>query len=145
MSSLLVYALSLLVLLFPHFTFYFLVFFLFRLSSLFSLLSLSLSICFLLFLPVVPYCARLRPFYTACHDKIYYFTPQPLLACCGCPSRTTNWSAGCLATTTILCWLRHVPFPDKGSFVLFYFLTFRGIPIRIRARHSLLLTPITRT
>ena len=108
------------------------------------LCSLSLSICFLLFLPVVPYCARLRPFYTACHDKIYYFTPQPLLACCGCPSRTTHWSAGCLATTTILCWLRHVPFPDKGSFVLFYFLTFRGIPIRIRARHSLLLTPITR-
>ena len=32
----------------------------------------------------------------------------------------THWSASCPATTTTLCWLRHVPFPDKGSFVLFY-------------------------
>ena len=82
--------------------------------------SISLSfLCFLSFLLVVVYCTWLRPFYTTCHDKIYRFTPQLLLACCGCPSQTTYWSAGCPTTTTILCWLHHVPFPDKGSFVLF--------------------------
>ena len=68
---------------------------------------------------VVVYCARLRPFYTVCCDKIYHFTLQLLLAYCKCPSRIAHWLAGCPVTTTILCWLRHVPFPDKGSFVLF--------------------------
>ena len=48
----------------------------------------------------------------------YYFSLS-LLAYCECPSRIAHWLAGCPVTTTILCWLRHVPFPDKGSFVLF--------------------------
>ena len=64
------------------------------------------------------YYAQLRPFYTVCRDKIYHFTLQLLLACYGCPSLATHWSAGCPTTTTTLCWLRHAPFPDKGNFVL---------------------------
>ena len=61
------------------------------LSSLFSYVSyVSVFLCFLLFLIVVVYYARLRPFYTACRDKIYHFTPQPLLACCRYPSQTAH-------------------------------------------------------
>ena len=41
------------------------------------------------------------------------FTPQPLLACCGRPSKTVHWPAGCSATTTTLCWLGHTSFPNK--------------------------------
>ena len=48
----------------------------------------------------------------------YYFSLS-LLAYCECPSRIAHWLAGCPVTTTILCWLCHVPFLDKGSFVLF--------------------------
>ena len=64
------------------------------------------------------YYAQLKSFYTACRDKIYHFTPQLLLACYGCPSLATYWSASYLATTTTLCWLCHAPFLDKGNFVL---------------------------
>ena len=130
-SSLLVHALSLLALLFSHFTFYYLFFFffLFCLSSLFSLLSISLFfLCFLLFLLFVLHCARLRPFYIAYHGKIYRFTPQLLLACYECPFQTTHWSASCLATTTTLCWLRHVPFLEKGIFVLFSYFPWHSHP-----------------
>ena len=67
------------------------------------------------------YCAQLRPFYIACHDEIYRFTLQLLLPWCGCPSRSTYWPAGCSVITTTLCRLRHVPFPEKRSFVLFSF------------------------
>ena len=118
-SSLLVYALSLIILLFSHFTFYSLTIIIF-LSSLFSI-SLSF-LCFLPLLLVVVYCAWLRPFYTAYHDKIYHFTPQLLLACYGCHSQTTHWSASYTATTNTLCWLRHIPFLNKGSFVFIFLL-----------------------
>ena len=90
--------------------------------SIFFVFYFSVFQCFLLFLllvVVVIYCARLRPFYTACHDKIYHFTYQLFLACYGCPSLATHWSTDCLATTTTLCQLRHIPFPNKGNFVLF--------------------------
>ena len=88
--------------------------------------------CFsLLFFPlvlVVPYCAQLRHFYIACHDKIYHFTLQLLLAYCGCPFRTVHWLAGCLATTTTLCWLCHIPLLDKGNFVLFSSIPWHSHP-----------------
>ena len=101
-----------------------------------SLLSCSLSFCFSLcfsfafcfslcsYVSCCPsmllfQCAWLRPFYIVCHGQIYRFTPQPLLAYYGCPSRTTHWFASCLATITTLYWLCHVPFPDKRNFVLF--------------------------
>ena len=120
-SSLLVHALSLLTRTLVFSLRFLLSYFLsFCLSSIFPLFSISLFfLCFLMFLLVVVYCTQLKPFYTTCHDKIYRFTPQLLLACCGCPSRTTHQSTSCLATTTTLYWLRHVPFPDKRSFVLF--------------------------
>ena len=68
---------------------------------------------------VVVYCARLRPFYTVCCDKIYHFTLQLLLAYYGCPSWTTYWFAGCPTTTTTLRWPHHASFPEKSCFVLF--------------------------
>ena len=93
--------------------------------------------CFsLLFFPLVlgvPYCARLRHFYIACHDKIYHFTLQLIFACCGCPSWTAHWSVGCPATTATLRWPCHASFPEKSSFV-FFFLASYGTPIQIRAR-----------
>ena len=105
------------------------------LSCYFShLFFLTLSDCLLLFLPLFffffvlfsPHCAQLRPFYTACCDEFYCFTPQLLLAWCGCPSQTTHWFVDCPAITTILCWTCHVPFPDK--IVLFCFLTLVAFP-----------------
>ena len=102
---------SLSTLLFSFFLFIFPFSFVFYLSTFF--------LCFLLFLILVVYCARQRLFYTACHDKIYRFTPQLLLAYCGCPSWTTHWFTCCPAATTTLYQLCHIPFPDKGCFVLF--------------------------
>ena len=87
--------------------------------------------------------AQLRPFYTACCYEFYYFTPQLLLTWCGCPSQTTHWFVGYSTITTILYRPCHIPFPNKK--VLFCFLALRGIPIRIRVRYSLLLTPMTCT
>ena len=116
----------------PYHTFVFLTsllallfsFFLFILFFFFSLLSISFSFfpMFPIVLPCFPfvvYCAQLRSFYTICCDKIYHFTLQLPLACCKCSSLATHQFAGCPATTTTLCWLCHVPFPDEESFVLF--------------------------
>ena len=138
MGSLLVHVLSLLTLLFFSF-FLLLTLLLFSLFSLFSI-SLFFLLCFLSFLLVV-HCAQLRPFYTACCDKIY--TPQLFLVCCGCLSLTTHWSASCPATTTTLCWLRQIPFPDKGSFVLFSCFSWHFHLDRIE--YYLLLTPMACT
>ena len=88
-------------------------------SSLFFISFLSCYISHLFFLTLsncLPsFCCclhyvQLRPFYTACRDKFYCFTPQLLLAWCGCPSQTTHWFVGCPAITTILCWPCHIPF-----------------------------------
>ena len=122
------HALSLLTLLFSHFTFYSLILFYFFIFSIFFVFYFSVFLCFLLFHLVVVYYAQLRPFYTACHDKIYRFTHQLLLACCGCPSQTTHWFADCPTTNTIMCWLHHIPFPDKQSFVLFSFFVWHSHP-----------------
>ena len=121
------------------------------LSSMFSLFIFyvffisyfSIFLCFLLFLLVVVYYAWLRPFYTTCRDKIYHFTPQLLLPCCGYPSRTAHWSTGYPATTTTLCWPHHASFSDKRSFVLFSYFPWHSHPDK--GWVSLLLTPIACT
>ena len=153
-SSLLMHAPSTLLL--SHFTFLFSLFFHTLFSSLFfvSLLScyffslaflcslLAFRCSFFLIVTTV-HCAQLRPFHTACHYEFYCFTPQLLLPRCRYHSQTTHWFVGCSAITTILCWLCHVPFPDKR--VLFYFLTLCGIPIQIRVGYFFLLTPMACT
>ena len=50
------------------------------------------------------------------------------MACCRCPFWTTHCSTGFPATTTTLCWLRHVPFPYKGRFVLFSYFSWHSHP-----------------
>ena len=147
MGSLLVHAFSLLSLSFSLFTLSSLIFL--CLSSLLSLLSISLfsvffsySFLLLLLFPLV-YCARLRPFYTICCDRIYHFTPQLLLTYCGCPSWTSHWSAGYPATTITLCWPCHTSFPNKSSFVLFSYFPWCSHPDK--GWVSLLLTPIACT
>ena len=94
---------------------------------------LSLFLCFALFFyisclpfffsffPLSPphfHCARLWPFILPVVTGFAIFTPQPLLACCGCPSKIVHWSIGCPATTTTLCWLCHASSLDKSCFVL---------------------------
>ena len=77
----------------PSFLPYFLfLFFLAIFLTCFSLLFLiafspsSLFFFFFFFVLFSPHCAQLRPFNTACCDEFYCFTPQLLLAWCGCPS-----------------------------------------------------------
>ena len=141
----------------PHFPFYPLCFpllsisFLIPIFPLFFFIFLSCQFSHLFFLTfylplfvlVVAYCTQLRPFCTACHEEFYYFTPQLLLARFGCPSQTTHQFVSCLAVTTTLCQPCHIPFLDKR--VLFCFLTFHRIPIKIRVGSSLLLTPMVCT
>ena len=128
MSSLSMHALSLLTLLFSHFTFYFLIFFLFCLSSLFYLLSISpFFLCFLLFLLVVVHRAQLRLFYTACHDKIYRFTPKYFWPVMGVlPKLPTSLLAD--QPPPLPC-ASCAMFHSQTKGVLFYFLTFCGISI----------------
>ena len=40
--------------------------------------------------------------YTICHDGIYHFTPQPLLAPYGCHSKTAHWPTSHPASTIAL-------------------------------------------
>ena len=81
---------------------------------------------------VVVYCTHLWPFILPTMTRFTILSPQLLLACCGCPSKTAHWFVGCLTTTTTLCWLRHTSFPDKSSFVLFF--ASLDTPIWIRAK-----------
>ena len=121
-------------------------FILFCLSSLFSLFSISLFFSAFSYSFSLPFsvfffcCARLRPFYTAYCDKIYHFTFQLLLACCGCHSQIAHWSVCYFATTTTLCWPHHASFPEKSSFVLFSCFSWHSHPHKGWA--SLLLTSI---
>ena len=136
-------------LLLPQFTFYPLCFspfsFLFLcslFSSLFSvsflscyfshLFFLTLSDCLSLFLSLflLPlYYAQLRPFYTACRNEFYCFTPQLLLPWCGCPSKTTL-VCRLPSPTTTMCWPCHIPFPDKRVLFCFVFLLSVAFPSR---------------
>ena len=126
----------------PLSSLFFVVFFLSIFSHMFFL-ALYLPLVILYPLLAVVHYAQLRPFYTTCCDEFYCFTPQLLLAWCGCPSQTTHWSVSYPAITTTLCQSCHVPFPDKR--VLFCFLDLQGIPIRIKVVYSLLLTPMACT
>ena len=113
-----------------HFLLSFCLSFLFFSTFYFSLLSMFLAI--LPCSPNVVYYAQLRPSYTAYRHKIYRFTPQLLLAYCGCPSQATHQSVGYPATTTTLCQLHHVSFPDKGSFVLFSYFPWHSYSDKIQ-------------
>ena len=48
------------------------------------------------------YYSQLPPFILSAMMRFSIFTLQPLLAPYGCPSKTTHWLAGCLATTIAL-------------------------------------------
>ena len=78
------------------------------------------------------HCACLWPFILPAVTGFAIFTSQPFSAFCGCPSKTGNWSVGCLTTTTTLCWLCHASSPNKGGFVLF--LTPLDTHTRIRVK-----------
>ena len=100
-------------------------------SYLFSFFSL-----FLLFFPcsMVRCCCLLctaMAFYTATVTRFTIFILQLLLACCGRPSWTVHWFAGCPATNTTLRWPCHASFPDKSSFCFVFY--FPCTLIRIRA------------
>ena len=73
-------------------------------------------------------------FYTTCCDRIYHFTPQPLLARCGHPSKIAPWLASCPATTITLCWMHHASFLDKSGLSCFLPLFVFTILIWIRAK-----------
>ena len=96
----------------------------FFLSFLFLLYFLSFSLFFYIsclsffssFFPLPFYCARLWPFILPAVTRFVIFTTQPLLAFCGCPSKTVNWSAGCPATTITLYWLCQASSPEKKWF-----------------------------
>ena len=100
------------------------------LFTLFSLLSFYLSIFYFLSPPPPFLHARLWPFILPAVTGFTIFT-QPLLACCGCPSKSDHWSTGYLTTTTTLCWL-HASFPDKSGFVLSLISLNTLIQIRVK-------------
>ena len=104
-SSLLMHAS--ITLLLPHFTFYPLyfsilsIFFLIPIFPLFFLIFRCFLSCYFSHLFFLTLClpfiglppplaavhyAQLRLFYIVCYDEFYYFTPQLLLAWCGCSS-----------------------------------------------------------
>ena len=88
------------------FSFWFLCY-LFSFLSFLLLFFLTLSYLFLFVISCAcpsshPLCVP-RPFYTACHDRFYYFTPKLLLFGCKCLSQTIHWFVSCLAITTFLC------------------------------------------
>ena len=69
--------------------------------------STSISFCgddtfFFFFFLMNLYYSQLPPFILSAMMRFSIFTLQPLLAPYGCPSKTTHWLAGCLATTIAL-------------------------------------------
>ena len=68
----------------------------------FSLFFLSTSHSFCSICPPSPYihCSQLPFFIPSVMVGLTIFTPQLLLASYGCPFRTTDWLAGCPATTS---------------------------------------------
>ena len=88
---------------------------------LFSFFSLDI---FSLLFRVVVYYAHLWLLILLVVARFTIFIPQLLLAYCGCPFRIAHWFAGCLATTTTMCWPRHTSFLDEISFFFFFFFYF---------------------
>ena len=80
--------------------------------------SFFLTLCFLFAIIPLFHCSRLQRFILPVVTEFTIFTPQPLLAHYGCPSKIDHWLAGYLATSTTLCWLHHASFPNKNGFVL---------------------------
>ena len=106
----------------PFFLLYLLYFLFFLSISLFSIFCLP---------PPPPFLyAHLWPFILPAMTGFTIFT-QPLLARCGCPSKSDHWSTGYLTTTTTLCWL-HASFPDKSGFVLSLISLNTLIQIRVK-------------
>ena len=92
--------------------------------------SFFLSLCFMFAVIPLFHYSRLQPFILPAMLGFTILTPQPLLARCGCPSKTDHWLIGYPATTTTLCQLHHASFPEKMGFVLSP--TSLSTPIRIR-------------
>ena len=143
MSSLLVHALSLLTLLFSHFTFYSLIFFLF--------VYLPFFLCYLSIF-----------FYVSCYSSFLLFTVHGkgffiLLAMIRFTVLPLNYFWPIVGVhpglPTGLLAAQPPPLPctscaifhSQTKGVLFYFLVFRRIPIQLRAGYSLLLIPIACT
>ena len=84
--------------------------------------------------PPLFHCSQLLPFILFVMVGFTIFTPQPLLACCGCPSKIAHWPAGYPATTTTLYWLHHTSFPNKNGLScllpLFVFTTLIWIRVK---------------
>ena len=131
MSSLLVHALSLLTILFSHFTFYSLIFFLFVYLLCFLCF---LFLCFSMF-PVVPPC-----FCLLCTAEAFFilpavmrFTILPLNHFWPVVGVLPRLPIGLLATQPPpLPFAGRVTLHSQKKVVLFCFLASRGIPIRIR-------------
>ena len=61
------------------------------------------------------HCSQLWPFILPVVTGFTIFTPQPLLAHCGRPSKTTHWPTFYLATTITLCWQHYASFRNKNG------------------------------
>ena len=81
------------------------------------------------------HCSQLLPLILSAMVGFTIFTPQPLLARCGHPSRIAHQPAGCPATTNTLYWLHHTLFPNKNGLScllpLFVFTTFIWIRVNL--------------
>ena len=89
---------------------------------------------FLLWLFLSLHCSQLLPFILSSMIGFTIFTPQPILACCGYPSKTAYWPVNYPTTTITLCWLHQTSFPDKNGLScllpLFVFTTLLWIRIK---------------
>ena len=97
----------------------------FFLLFLFSFFSLDI---FSLLFRVIVYYAHLWLLILLAVARFTIFIPQLLLAYCGCPFRIAHWFAGCLATTTTMCWPRHTSFPNEFSFFFFFYFPWHSHP-----------------
>ena len=84
-----------------------------------------------LFSPHLPLLCTVNAFfYISCRDRFLLFCPLTAFVLVQVSFLDHSWSVSCLAITTYLCLPGHILFPDKR--VLFCFLAYYGIPIRIR-------------
>ena len=115
-------------------------FLLFILSIFLYFIFLSLFLCLLFFLLVVSLCMVKALFILFAMVR---FTILPFNYFWPIMSVLPELPTSLLTTQPPpLSYAGYATFHSQTKGVLFYFLAIRGIPIRIRARHSLILTPI---